>query len=187
MENEKQLMEYIHSLANETHSSFLIYGSIYNIHYFQGKSDIDVMFFTDKPYLTYIQLTQMMDFFEVSRHDYSFGCIQDGGSAYKINFVYKGIDSSIMIVGKRHEGIFRRKIEDEHRVSSIFGLFLYVIKFLHYYLHLIPTSFYKGIKKFLYQNKWFNRTDYSYTIVRYPNPKKDVPVNRILYQNDDLF
>lgn len=187
MDKEKQFMEYINSLAYDTKSSFLIYGSIYNIHYFQGKSDIDVMFFADKPYLTYIQLTQMMDFFEVSRHDYHFGCIQESGSAYKINFVYKGIDSSIMIVNKKHETIFREKINDEHMVSSIFGIFLYIIKFLHYYLHLIPTSFYKGIKKFLYQNRWFNKTQYSYTIVRYPNPKKDVPMNTIVYTTDDWY
>lgn len=170
---ERELFDILQGYAYDYNVKYRIYGSVFNKHYFQEHSDIDVIFYSNTPYLTYKKLKKRIPYTKTKAYTYTFldlhkrdretettqtkGQSNKEEYAYKIYFTYRAIPVTILIVPYTHYSEFEETITITNTINTYFSFFLYIIKYLYYKLSIIPTTLYKAIKSLLFNNKLMNR------------------------------
>lgn len=182
---ERELFDILQGYAYDYNVKYRIYGSVFNKHYFQEHSDIDVIFYSNTPYLTYKKLKKRIPYTKTKAYTYTFldlhkrdreretktttktttktetettkGQSNKEEYAYKIYFTYRAIPVTILIVPYTHYTEFEETITITNTINTYFSFFLYIIKYLYYKLSIIPTTLYKAIKSLLFNNKLMNR------------------------------
>lgn len=69
---ERELFDILQGYAYDYNVKYRIYGSVFNKHYFQEQSDIDVIFYSNTPYLTYKKLKKRIPYTKTKAYTYTF-------------------------------------------------------------------------------------------------------------------
>jgi predicted nucleotidyltransferase len=148
---EKQLFNFIKSLAYENNCYYRVYGSVFNNHYFPEKSDIDIVFYCNEPEIVLHKLKGRIQYTKISKHTYSI-LHRKKDICYKIKFDYKNIPVSILLFPIKDLDVLENKIKNTSIVNWVFSYFLYLLKYLYYELQIMPKWLYKNIKNLIYYN-----------------------------------
>lgn len=127
------------------------YGSITRFDYIPGKSDIDVLIFTNNELSL---LNQLGNYFNVSQKHmkpfiYKIRAKIFTGYKYRYSNKEKGIDTEITIFNSAHKKDIITDYEKEKHMPFYIFFILYVIKLLYYHFGVLSTTTYKHCKRFL--------------------------------------
>lgn len=150
----QQQILFFKSLSSYIDKPLYFYGSILRNDYFNGKSDIDVVVFTDNDKSTISKLSlflnvetnQFRNF--ISKHYSNYKINKGKKVEYQNNFV----NAEISIISEKDKNTF---IElHSHKIPVYISILLIILKFLYYQLKIIPEADYKIYKhKLLHGNK----------------------------------
>jgi hypothetical protein len=142
----------IHGLKTYLDRSIYYYGSVLRPDYVDGESDVDILVFSDNIDST---LSQICQYLRVDRDDVK-KTIWHLNQAhlihgYKLQYsdANKHVNIEISVFNERNQ----KEIIDDH--LSVLSLpayilyLLYIVKFLHYRLHLISKPMYNILKRFI--------------------------------------
>lgn len=130
------------------------YGSILRNDYFNKKSDIDVVVFTDNEKST---LSKLSSFLNVEKEHFQ-NFISKHYSSYKINkgrkvkYQNEIVNTEISIIDENDKNTFLKL--HSHQIPLYISILLILLKFLYYTLHIISKENYTFYKhKLLHGNK----------------------------------
>jgi predicted nucleotidyltransferase len=133
------------------------YGSILRNDYFNGKSDIDIVVFTDNSKSTLSKLSTFLNLEKEHFRDF----ISKHYSTYKINkgtkveYQNKFVNTEISIIDENDKNTFLKL--HSHQIPLYISILLIILKFLYYTLNIISKDTYKDYKhKLLHGNKEIN-------------------------------
>lgn len=159
--NEKYSQHYLFilSLAKRYDCNFRIHGSINTPLFLDGESDIDVMFYSNEPYVLLYKLKNDLQIRKVMQRNYSYeytdpntGVItKNTNIIQKINLDYLNTNISISIIDEVDKPFFYYKIKHENWVIYYFGFLLYLIKKSYYRFKLMDKKTYKYIKEVIFK------------------------------------
>jgi len=141
--------QFFNNLSIHIGKPIYFYGSIYRLDYFPGKSDIDVVIFTDNETST-IQL--LCNFLNMNRNKFIkffYKLESTLVPGYKIKYKNHDIDVEIAIYNNKHKTL---KLNDDKRTTSIpiyYCIILAIVKFLMYNLGIISHKTYMKLKNFI--------------------------------------
>jgi len=122
------------------------FGSINRIDYFPGKSDIDVVIFTDNESYT---IQMLCNFLNIKRNEIRKSIYRIDSTivrGYKAIYKDNNIEVEIAIYNNKHKTIV---LDDNNKCSNL-PLYIYIIliivKFFYYNLSIIPQNIYRKIK-----------------------------------------
>ena len=144
--------EFLDSLSNYLELPLLYYGSIQRDDYIVGKSDIDILVFTDNEQST---ITKMKHFLHVGKQDFKkivWKIRKDPiiTTGYKIIYQNSFIKAEFAIYNEK----FKQPITNEHNsklnIPFYISFMLCLLKFLFYELHIISSHYYSYFKRCLF-------------------------------------
>lgn len=145
------------SLSAYIDKPLYFYGSILRNDYFNGKSDIDIVVFTDNDKSTLSKLSLFLNIDKsqfrtfVSKH-YSNYKINKGK---KVKYQNKFVNAEISIIDENDKNTFLKL--HSHQIPLYISILLILLKFLYYTLAIISEDNYKIYKhKLLHGNKEIN-------------------------------
>ena len=164
-----QHLNYIKYLADKNKCRFRILGSFNTYLHIENQSDIDIHFYTNNPYVVFHSLKNEIMYRKLMQRNYHYEmpCIRHveqqntnsynnlckgKGVMYKIDFIYKGVDISIMVIHNNDIPFFNGDLREKNRVIYYFGFLLYILKYIYYNMKLISKKLYKDIKRYIFQN-----------------------------------
>lgn len=145
------------SLSSYIDKPLYFYGSILRNDYFNGKSDIDIVVFTDNEKST---LSKLSTFLGMENGQFR-NFISKHYSNYKINkgkkVEYKNtfVNAEISIINENDKTNFLQ--QHSHKIPLYISILLIILKFCYYNLNIISEENYKFYKhKLLHGNKEIN-------------------------------
>lgn len=142
------------SLSAYIDKPLYFYGSILRNDYFNGKSDIDIVVFTDNEKSTLSKLSTFLGLEKgqfrnfVSKH-YSNYKINKGK---KVEYQNKFVNTEISIINENDKTTFLKN--HSHKIPLYISILLIILKFCYYNLNIISEENYKIYKhKLLHGNK----------------------------------
>lgn len=156
MENTNKLTPkqtiFLNSLSEYLEIKLFYYGSILRKDYIPGKSDIDIDIFTDNEDST---LTKMQHFLHVKKNEFKrvvWKVRKDNRvtTGYKLAYKNDFINAEFAIYNEK----FKKYILEEHNSKIYLPFYIsFVVSFLkilYYELQVLPTSYYKELKRNLF-------------------------------------
>lgn len=137
-------------LSSYLDKKLLFFGSVQRDDYFPGSSDIDVDVFTDNVPST---ISKMQHFFKVPKSDFKKFVYKLNKSnrlvdGYKI--MYKEPENNFFAEFSIYDEKFKKDVLETHNGKIVLpfyaSVFLIILKFLYYKLHIIPDKLYSYIK-----------------------------------------
>jgi len=150
----QEQLNFFKNLSAYIDKPLYFYGSILRNDYFNGKSDIDVVVFTDNEKSTLSKLsaflsldkTQFRNF--ISKH-YSNHKINKGK---KVEYKNKIVNAEISIINENDKSTFLNL--HSHQIPVYTSILLVLLKFLYYNLNIVSEDNYKIYKhKLMHGNK----------------------------------
>ena len=142
---------FFYNLSEYLDTKLLYYGSIQRIDYIPGKSDIDILIFTDNETST---ITKMQHFLHVSKTDFKKVVWQLGDSmayGYKLQYINikEQIISEISIYNNRFKSIILNEYINKFTLPIYISVLLYIVKILYYQMCVLSTKQYSTVKRFI--------------------------------------
>lgn len=143
---------FLKSFSDYLEIPLLYYGSIQRDDYIIGKSDIDILVFTDNEQST---ITKMQHFLHVSKSDFKkfiwkIRHPDKVTTGYKIIYQNDFIKAEFAIYNDK----FKKAITDEHNSKLYIPFYiiwmLILLKILFYELQIIPAQYYSYFKRVLF-------------------------------------
>ena len=150
---QEQLI-FFKNLSSYIDKPLYFYGSILRNDYFNGKSDIDVVVFTDNDKST---LSKLSTFLSLDKSQFRY-FVSKHYSNYKINkgkkvqYKNKFVNAEISIIDENDKSTFLK--QHSHEIPVYISILLILLKFLYYNLNIISQDNYKTYKhKLLHGNR----------------------------------
>jgi hypothetical protein len=142
---------FFYNLSEYLDTKLLYYGSIQRIDYIPGKSDIDILIFTDNEYS---MISKMQHYLHMSSRDFKKIILQLGDTViYGYKLQYINTDEQIIAEFSIYNDRYKDAILNEHTRKFILPFYitvmLYIVKILHYQLHCLTKKQYSTIKRFI--------------------------------------
>lgn len=142
---------FFNNLRDYIDTPLLYYGSIQRSDYIPGKSDIDILIFTDNEHSI---MSKIQHFLHVSKTDFKKVVWQLGESmAYGYKLQYTNLEEQIIsemsIYNNRYKTIILNEYTDKFVLPIYISGLLYIVKFLYYQLHVLTTKQYSTMKRFI--------------------------------------
>lgn len=156
METTKHIFEpnitlFFHNLSQYIDTTLLYYGSIQRSDYIPGKSDIDILIFTDNEHSV---MTKMRHFLHVLKKEFKkvvwqLGDIMTHG--YKLKYINddEQIIAEFSIYNNKYKDIILKEYTNKFSLPFYITLLLYIIKWLHYKLCILTDKQYSSSKRFI--------------------------------------
>jgi predicted nucleotidyltransferase len=156
METTKNVLEpnvklFFNNLSEYLDVTLLYYGSIQRDDYIPGKSDIDILIFTDNEYST---ISKMQHFLHVLKTDFKKVVWQLGDSmayGYKLQYINaeEQIISELSIYNNRYKTILLNEYTNKFTLPIYISVLLYIVKSLYYKMNILSPKQYNIIKRFI--------------------------------------
>jgi hypothetical protein len=152
----KKTVRFFKDLSEYIDKKILYFGSVQRTDYFSGYSDIDVDIFTDNVEST---LTKIQHFLNIKRSKFKKIAWQLNSTkrvVYGYKIMYENPGLNLLVEFSIYNDKYKKGILEEHLKKMVLPFYisfaLYILKFLYYYLHLIPRQSYSYIKNKLLTN-----------------------------------
>ena len=143
--------KFFHNLSEYLDTTLLYYGSVQRSDYIPGKSDIDIVIFTENEHSI---MSKMQHFLNIERHKFKkiIWVIEDVYvEGYKI--MYKNPEEKIVAEFTIYNEKFKKYVIKEQtrrlELPLYISVILYIVKFLYYKLNLFPQRIYAKCKNFI--------------------------------------
>lgn len=148
--NEEQY-NFFNSLSQYINNPLYFYGSIIRKDYISGKSDIDIVIFTDNEISV---IYTLCDFLNMSKPDFKKVIYKIKSNmiyGYKGNYTdeNKNIKIEISIYNNKYKDYILEDYKRGEQLPVFINLLLFIIKILYYHLGLLSIETYKKCKKYL--------------------------------------
>ena len=159
--------KFLDSLSEYLEIKLFYYGSILREDYIPGKSDIDIAIFTDNETST---ITKMQHFLHLQKLDFKkvvWKVRKDDRltTGYKLLYITDFINAEFAIYNEK----FKNYIMEEHNskidVPFYISVALSFLKILHYQLQILPTSYYKDLKRKIFSYGFGYKTKDAYIVL----------------------
>jgi hypothetical protein len=138
--------DFLHDLSIHIDIPIYLYGSIHRLDYFPGKSDLDIVIFTDNESRT---IQMLCNYLNIDKNEFR-KCFYKLESTVVPGFkgTYKDniTDIEIAIYNNKHKTIV---LDDNNRCGGLpiyITIILVIVKFFYYYLGIISKHIYKKVK-----------------------------------------
>lgn len=150
----------VNKINNYLDTQIYFYGSILRSDYIPGKSDIDMVIFTDNEYSTISQLQHVL---HVKRNEFKKVVWKLNGDdiyGYKIKISGSNPETEIAIYNNDFKQILLKEFLAPINNSPLLVVIsLYILKFLYYRLGLLSKTYYAKIKGYI-QNEMMGKVSY---------------------------
>jgi hypothetical protein len=130
-------------------------GSITRSDYIKDKSDLDIEIFTDNINTPKIKIEYLFDYYQRKDKNsfivFEINNVKISGYKYYFQDKQRGIrfDFTIYNLASKNTVLYHRNIEKN--IPYLFSIFLFMIKFLYYHLHIISNTTYSNFKKIFWK------------------------------------
>ena len=156
---------FFYNLSEYLDTKLLYYGSIQRIDYIPGKSDIDILIFTDNEYS---MISKMQHYLHVSKKDFKkvAWIINDTPTyGYKLKYERDNINAEFSIYNEK----FKEIILSEHNSKKLLPIYvtvlLYILKFAYYQFPLLDKKTFTYLKRTLINNILRNGDDAKFLVI----------------------
>jgi len=163
----RNIKDFFYNLKNYLDSELYFYGSINRFDYIHGKSDIDLAIFTDNEYST---INQLQHFLHAKKSDFKkiiWKLEEQMIYGFKIKCdqnLLNGAECEIAIYNNDFKNILQYEFQRNDNVPIFLFISLYILKFFHYTLPIIPKKIYVKIKRIIF-NKIMNKKDSEFLLI----------------------
>lgn len=142
---------FFNNLGDYLGTTLLYYGSIQRTDYIPGKSDIDIVIFTDNEYST---ISKIQHFLHVSKTEFKKVVWQLGDLmtyGYKLQYINpeEQIISEISIYNNRFKSMILNEYTNKFTLPIHISVLLYIVKVLYYQIHILTSKQYSTLKRFI--------------------------------------
>jgi hypothetical protein len=148
---QPNVKRFFYNLGEYLDTTLLYYGSVQRFDYIPGKSDIDVLIFTNNEYST---ITKMQHYLHVNKTEFKKVVWQLGDSmtyGYKLQYIHptEQIIAEFSIYNNRFKDIIHPEYTNKLVLPLYITCLLYIIKFCHYKIQIVTKKQYSTIKRFI--------------------------------------
>lgn len=145
----KNVKRFFYELSDYLDTKLFYYGSIQRSDYFPGKSDIDVVIYTDNEYSI---MNKIQHFLHVNKNDFQkVVWIVKGTTTYGYKIKYVNDKEKIQAEFSIYNDKFKDIIIKEHNSKNILPIYitwlLYILKFFYYQLQLFDSKTFAYLKR----------------------------------------
>ena len=149
----KDVKDFFKRLENYLDTDLYFYGSVNRSDYVHGKSDIDVIIFTDNEYSV---ISKLQHFLHVKRNAFDKLVWKLNGNmlyGYKIKCKdYIDINCEIAIYNNEFKEIVLKEIQQYNSVPLYISILLFILKTVYYTFPIISSKTYSTYKRFLFND-----------------------------------
>jgi predicted nucleotidyltransferase len=163
----RNVKDFFYNLKNYLDSDLYFYGSINRGDYIHGKSDIDLAIFTDNEYSV---INKLQHFLHANKTDFKKVLWKLEGEmiyGFKIKCdpnLLNGAECEIAIYNNDFKDLLQFEFKRNDNVPLLLFIILYILKFFHYTLPIIPKNIYAKIKRLIF-NKIMNKKDSEFLLI----------------------
>lgn len=147
---EKQLI-FFQKLKNYIDKPIYFYGSIQRNDYYPGKSDVDIVIFSENEQSLILMLCNFLNLNKTNFKKCIYKLKNTIFNGFKAK--YKDKETNLNIEISLFDEKFKNEIINEHSRNLVLPFYisfvLYIIKFFYYDIGFISNDFYKSCKRFL--------------------------------------
>jgi len=150
---DKKEYEFLSIFEDQLELTLYFIGSITRSDFIKGKSDLDIEVFTENMTSTKYKVNHLLNYY-YKKKEPKYMVFKINGtpiSGYKYCFKNKDIFFDFTIYKKESQELLLHQRIIEINIPVTLSIFLFIIKYLYYYLHVINNDQYSFIKKKL----WF--------------------------------
>lgn len=144
--------QFFENLRNYLDKPLYFFGSVQRVDYFPG-SDIDVDIFTENPKSTIMQLQHYLKVESTDFKKMVWKINATGRLVHGHKIMYKEPDHNLIAEFSIYDEKYKHDVLTEHTYKMVLPfyitVFLYILKFFYYQLHLLPDSYYITLKRFI--------------------------------------
>ena len=142
---------FFYNLSDYLDTKLLYYGSIQRIDFIPGKSDIDILIFTDNEYSL---ISKMQHYLHMSHRDFKKVIWQLGDTmvyGYKLQYINtdEQIIAEFSIYNDRYKDVILNEYTNKFILPIYITIMLYIVKILHYQLCILTKKQYSTVKRFI--------------------------------------
>lgn len=147
-----QLTNFFKKMSDFLNTTIYYYGSIQRLDYFPNQSDIDVAIYSDNVYST---INMLQAFLHIKKEKINRIVCKINNNViygYKLKYSNKMISDvvvEIAIYDNKFKNIIQQDFIDAILIPTHILVLLYIVKFLHYRIHIIDESSYVYCKKYI--------------------------------------
>ena len=145
-----QQKKFLDGLSDYLDIKLLYYGSVQRYDYMEGKSDIDIDVFTDNEESTITKIQHYLHVEKTKIKKLVWNIYNKIVRGYKIKYKNSFIELEISIYNNIYKPIVLREHQRKMVLPTYVHYILYVLKVLHYYLHILPKDGYICLKRYAY-------------------------------------
>lgn len=156
----EDVKKFFKRLENYLDTDLYFYGSVNRSDYVHGKSDIDVVIFTDNEYS---MMTKLQHFLHVKRNAFDkvvwklYGKMIYG---YKIKCEkYIDIKCEIAIYNNNFKDDIFGELKRYNNIPLYISVLLFILKSLYYTFPILPKPIYENYKRFIFNRLMVNKVD----------------------------
>jgi hypothetical protein len=163
----RNIKDFFYNLKNYLDTELYFYGSINRSDYIHGKSDIDLAIFTDNEYSI---INRLQHFLHAQKSDFKKVIWKLEGHmiyGFKIKCdpnLLDGAECEIAIYNNDFKDILKYEFQRNDNVPIFLFIILYILKFFHYTIPIIPKNIYVKIKRIMF-NKIMNKKDSEFLLI----------------------
>ena len=154
----KNQYDYFLQLKEQIDLPLYFLGSITRCDYIKGKSDLDIEVFTENYDSVALKVEHLFDYYQrkTKRNFIVFEINNTPVSGYKYFFKDKkrAVSFDFTMYNKASQNVVLHHRIIEKNIPFLFGIFLFMVKILYYYLSVINNNTYSYIKKYFW--RWYN-------------------------------
>ena len=173
--------EFLNKMKEYLDTKLYFYGSVQRLDFFPNKSDIDICIFTDN---TQTMIHKLSSFLHIDKKRIKkiFLNIKNNLNRYEIVYCYKGVYKNpklnlileITVCNEKYKkNILLNNYIKGINISVYIVFLLFILKFIYYYLNIIPFKYYNKYKHIIIDigTERIQTTKELYTRVLYTNDK----------------
>jgi hypothetical protein len=162
-ENTKK---FFNRLSEYLDNKLYYYGSIQRSDYIPGKSDVDVVIFTDNEYST---MAKMQHFLHVKKTDFKkVVWVVNETTTYGYKLKYTDLEENILAEFSIYNERFKDTIINEHILKFdlpiYISILLYILKYFYYQIPFLSSNTYATYKRFIL-NRGFGQENVKFLVI----------------------
>jgi hypothetical protein len=163
----KEIKDFFKRLENYLDTDLFFYGSVNRSDYVHGKSDIDIVVFTDNEYSV---INKLQHFLHVKRNAFDKLVWKLNGKmiyGYKIKCEkYMDIKCEIAIYNNDFKEIIMDEIKQYNNIPLYISVMLFILKSLHYTLPILSNKTYSEYKRYIFNDIMLKKKDTIFFLIK---------------------